>query len=84
MSQRAMTPPPFPLFTFNPLAFVLLTQTVGGDCKIFAVMAAVEENGHFDKTYETIAGCTVSCHLRPRHPGRPVCEKVKRHRQASL
>ena len=30
-----------------------------------AVMAAVAENGNFENTYETVAGCTVSCHCGP-------------------
>ena len=44
---------------------LFVTQTKVTDECYAAVMAAVEENGHFAKTYETIAGCTVSCHCGP-------------------
>ena len=44
---------------------LFVTQTQVTDECYAAVMAAVEENGHFAKTYETIAGCTVSCHCGP-------------------
>lgn len=44
---------------------LFVTQTeVSGVC-YDAVMAAVAENGCFEKTYETVAGCTVSCHCGP-------------------
>ena len=44
---------------------LFVTQTKVSDECYAAVMAAVEENGHFAKTYETVAGCTVSCHCGP-------------------
>ena len=44
---------------------LFVTQTEVSDACYEAVMAAVAENGNFEKTYETIAGCTVSCHCGP-------------------
>ena len=44
---------------------LFVTQTKVTDECYAAVMAAVEENGHFAHTYETTAGCTVSCHCGP-------------------
>ena len=46
-------------------SILFVTQTeVSGVC-YDAVMAAVAESGRFEKTYETVAGCTVSCHCGP-------------------
>ena len=44
---------------------LFVTQTEVSDACYEAVMAAVAENGNFEKTYETVAGCTVSCHCGP-------------------
>ena len=44
---------------------LFVTQTVVSDECYSAVMNAVAEYGHFDHTYETLAGCTVSCHCGP-------------------
>ena len=44
---------------------LFVTQTVVSDECYGAVMNAVAEYGHFDHTYETLAGCTVSCHCGP-------------------
>jgi len=44
---------------------LFLTYTpVDADC-LTAVKAAIDEHGHFEKVYETTAGCTVSCHCGP-------------------
>ena len=39
--------------------------SVIGDDGYAAVLKAVNEYGHFENVYETIAGCTVSCHCGP-------------------
>ena len=44
---------------------LFVTKTEVSDACYEAVMAAVAENGNFEKTYETVAGCTVSCHCGP-------------------
>ena len=44
---------------------LFVTQTSVSDDCYSAVMEAVKEYGHFLTTYETIAGCTVSCHCGP-------------------
>ena len=44
---------------------LFVTKTEVSDACYDAVMAAVEENGHFAHVYETTAGCTVSCHCGP-------------------
>ena len=44
---------------------LFVTRTVVSDESYQAVMEAVEQYGHFDRVYETIAGCTVSCHCGP-------------------
>ena len=44
---------------------LFVTQTEVSDTCYEAVMAAVAENGNFAHTYETVAGCTVSCHCGP-------------------
>jgi DegV family protein with EDD domain len=44
---------------------LFVTKTSVTDEEYAAVMEAVEENGHFAHTYETTAGCTVSCHCGP-------------------
>ena len=44
---------------------LFVTQTEVSDACYEAVMAAVAENGNFENTYETVAGCTVSCHCGP-------------------
>ena len=47
------------------LGTLFVTQTVVSDACYDAVMAAVKEHGNFENTYETVAGCTVSCHCGP-------------------
>ena len=44
---------------------LFVTKTEVSDTCYEAVMAAVAENGNFEQTYETVAGCTVSCHCGP-------------------
>jgi len=44
---------------------LFITQTVVSDECYAAVKEAVSEYGSFDTVYETIAGCTVSCHCGP-------------------
>ena len=44
---------------------LFVTRTVVSDESYAAVMDAVEQYGHFNQVYETIAGCTVSCHCGP-------------------
>ena len=44
---------------------LFVTKTEVSDACYEAVMAAVAENGNFENTYETTAGCTVSCHCGP-------------------
>ena len=44
---------------------LFVTRTEVSDACYEAVMAAVAENGGFEQTYETVAGCTVSCHCGP-------------------
>ena len=44
---------------------LFVTKTEVSDVCYEAVMAAVAENGNFENTYETTAGCTVSCHCGP-------------------
>ncbi|MGN0999611.1 MAG: DegV family protein [Faecousia sp.] len=44
---------------------LFVTHTVVTDDCYRAVMDAVDAYGHFRNTYETIAGCTVSCHCGP-------------------
>ena len=44
---------------------LFVTKTEVSDACYEAVMAAVAENGNFENTYETVAGCTVSCHCGP-------------------
>ena len=44
---------------------LFVTKTEVSDTCYDAVMAAVEENGHFAHVYETTTGCTVSCHCGP-------------------
>ena len=44
---------------------LFVTRTEVSDVCYEAVMAAVAENGNFENTYETVAGCTVSCHCGP-------------------
>ena len=44
---------------------LFVTKTEVSDACYEAVMAAVAENGGFENTYETTAGCTVSCHCGP-------------------
>ena len=44
---------------------LFVTKTEVSDACYEAVMAAVAENGSFENTYETTAGCTVSCHCGP-------------------
>ena len=44
---------------------LFVTKTSVSDEEYAAVMSAVAEHGHFGATYETTAGCTVSCHCGP-------------------
>lgn len=44
---------------------LFITQTKVSDECYAAVKAAVAECGKFDTVYETVAGCTISCHCGP-------------------
>lgn len=44
---------------------LFVTKTEVSDEEYQCVMEAVQEYGHFEKVYETTAGCTVSCHCGP-------------------
>ena len=44
---------------------LFVTKTSVEDDEYAAVMEAVREYGNFETVYETIAGCTVSCHCGP-------------------
>ena len=44
---------------------LFVTKTSVSDEEYKAVMDTVAEHGHFGVTYETTAGCTVSCHCGP-------------------
>ena len=44
---------------------LFLTQTVVSDEAYAAVKDAISEHGHFKNVYETVAGCTISCHCGP-------------------
>ena len=44
---------------------VFITTTVVDDDTYTAVKEAVQQYGHFKNIYETVAGCTVSCHCGP-------------------
>ena len=44
---------------------VFITTTVVDDDTYAAVKEAVQQYGHFKNIYETVAGCTVSCHCGP-------------------
>ena len=44
---------------------LFVTKTSVSDEEYAAVMAAVQEYGNFETVYETLAGCTVSCHCGP-------------------
>ncbi len=44
---------------------LFVTKTSVSDDEYAAVMAAVKEYGNFETVYETLAGCTVSCHCGP-------------------
>ncbi len=44
---------------------LFVTKTSVSDEEYAAVMAAVKEYGNFETVYETLAGCTVSCHCGP-------------------
>ena len=44
---------------------MFLTQTVVSGEAYAAVQDAVSEYGHFETVYESVAGCTVSCHCGP-------------------
>ena len=44
---------------------LFVTKTSVADEEYEAVMEAVREFGHFETVYETLAGCTVSCHCGP-------------------
>ena len=48
----------------DPGTLFITHTTVSDECHD-AVMEAVKTYGKFDKTYETLAGCTVSCHCGP-------------------
>ena len=45
------------------VAFVTMTGV--SDEEYAAVLEAVKQYGHFETVYETLAGCTVSCHCGP-------------------
>ena len=42
-----------------------MTHTVITDECHQAVMATLQTYGHFENIYDTVAGCTVSCHCGP-------------------
>lgn len=44
---------------------LFLTYTTVDDTCLTAVKDAIDTYGHFDRMYETTAGCTVSCHCGP-------------------
>lgn len=44
---------------------LFVTKTSVSDAEYVAVMEAVKEYGGFETVYETVAGCTVSCHCGP-------------------
>ena len=44
---------------------IFITHTEIGDDCLQASRSAVAAYGHFDRVYETTAGCTVSCHCGP-------------------
>ncbi len=44
---------------------LFVTKTSVTEEEYAAVMEAVKEYGHFETVYETLAGCTVSCHCGP-------------------
>ena len=44
---------------------LFVTKTSVSDEEYAAVMEAVKEHGNFETVYETLAGCTVSCHCGP-------------------
>ena len=44
---------------------LFVTKTSVEDDEYAAVMEAVREYGNFETVYETMAGCTVSCHCGP-------------------
>jgi DegV family protein with EDD domain len=44
---------------------IFITQTKVSEESYAAVQEAVKEYGHFETVYETVAGCTVSCHCGP-------------------
>ena len=44
---------------------LFVTKTSVSEEEYAAVMEAVKEYGHFETVYETLAGCTVSCHCGP-------------------
>ena len=44
---------------------LFVTKTSVSEEEYAEVMAAVKEYGHFETVYETLAGCTVSCHCGP-------------------
>lgn len=44
---------------------LFVTKTSVSDEEYAAVMEAVREYGNFETVYETLAGCTVSCHCGP-------------------
>ncbi len=44
---------------------LFVTQTKVSDDCYAAVMEAVNSCGHFSTVYETVAGCTISCHCGP-------------------
>lgn len=44
---------------------LFVTKTSVAEDEYAAVMEAVDAYGHFENTYETTAGCTVSCHCGP-------------------
>lgn len=46
-------------------SMLFITQTVISDECHQAVLDTVRTHGHFETVYETVAGCTISCHCGP-------------------
>lgn len=44
---------------------IFLTRTVVSDAALDVVREEIKKNGSFEEYYETVAGCTVSCHCGP-------------------
>lgn len=48
---------------------LFLTYTTVGEEELAAVKQEIDQHGHFSTVYETIAGCTISCHCGPNTLG---------------